>query len=229
VRPELISIIVPILDEERTLAGLLDHLAQQPGPIEVVVVDGGSADGGRRIVLDHPLGARLLDARRGRASQMNAGARAAAGDLLLFLHADTRLPPAGLAQLRAAAVGGALGGNFAIRWDDGRVFGWLLRHVARIQRRLGVFYGDSGIWVRRDAFEALGSYPEIPIMEDYVLARRLARTGRSARLPVAVVSSARRWRRLGIPRTVASWVVIRWAFVAGVSPERLARLYPPVR
>jgi rSAM/selenodomain-associated transferase 2 len=227
--PPLVSVIVPVLDEERALPRLLDHLAALHGGMEVIVVDGGSADASRAIVRAHPLGARLLRAGGGRAGQMNAGAAAAAGEALLFLHADTRLPQTAHASLAAALARGVVGGNFALRFDGGGAFARLLTCWYAVQRRLGVFYGDSAIFVRADAFRALGGYRPLAIMEDYDLARRLSRGGRTACLPGPAVTSSRRWRRLGVGRTVAAWAAIRYLYLLGVPAERLARLYRPAR
>jgi hypothetical protein len=121
------------------------------------------------------------------------------------------------------------GGNFALRFDGGDRFSRVLGAWYALQRRLGMYYGDSAIWLRRSAFEALGGFRPLPIMDDYDLARRLERGFRTTCLPGPAVTSARRWRALGVPRTVFSWVLIRWLFVAGVAPERLARLYRRVR
>jgi rSAM/selenodomain-associated transferase 2 len=227
--PPLVSVIVPVLDEARALPRLLDHLAALRGDIEVIVVDGGSADASRAIVRAHPLGATLLRAGGGRAGQMNAGAAAAAGEALVFLHADTRLPPTAHSSLAAALARGVEGGNFALRFDGGGAFARLLGSWYAVQRRLGVFYGDSAIFVRADAFRALGGYRPLAIMEDYDLARRLSRRRRTACLPGPAVTSSRRWRRLGVGRTVAAWAAIRWLYLLGVPAERLARLYRPAR
>ena len=105
----------------------------------------------------------------------------------------------------------------------------MLGAVYRFQRRHGYYYGDSSVWLRREAFDALGGYREIPIMDDYDLVRRLERLGRTRCLPGPATTSARRWRAMGIPRTVLAWFLIRWLYVAGVSPQRLARLYRVVR
>jgi rSAM/selenodomain-associated transferase 2 len=193
----------------------------------VVVSDGGSRDGTPELAARHPLAPRVVQAPSGRARQMNAGAAAARGELLVFLHADTRLPRGAYDSLVAAR--GADGGNFAVRFDGGDLFSRLLGAWYALQRRLGVYYGDSAIWLRRAAFEALGGFRPVPIMEDYELARRLERGFSTACLPGPAVTSARRWRALGVPRTVFSWVAIRWLFLAGVPPERLARLYRPAR
>jgi len=226
----LISVVVPVLNEAHGVPALLDHLFQLEGRFEVVIADGGSTDGTPKLASAHPSAPRLVHSPPGRAAQMNAGARAAEGEALLFLHADTRLPPDAYRSLRRAlADPGVIGGNFELRFDGADRFSRLLGGWYALQRRAGVYYGDSAIWVRRTAFERLGGYRPLPIMEDYELSRRLQRSGGTRCLPGPVVTSARRWQRIGLLRTIASWVLIRWLFLAGVSPARLARLYPHVR
>jgi rSAM/selenodomain-associated transferase 2 len=221
-----VSIVVPTRDEAAALPALLDHLAQLDGELEVIVADGGSRDGTPELAEDHPLKPLVMHVPGGRAAQLNAGARASSGDPILFLHADTRLPPHAHAALTTTR---ADGGNFALRFDGGDRFSAILGATYRLQRRLGIYYGDSAIWLTRSSFEALGGYRPLPIMDDYDLARRLEKGFRTACLPGPVVTSARRWRALGVPRTVLSWVLIRWLFIAGVPPERLAGLYRRVR
>lgn len=226
----LISIVVPVLDEEQTLGGLLEQLASLSGRFEVIVADGGSSDRTGDVARKHRLQPLVVQTTRGRASQCNAGAAAAHGDVLLFLHADTRLPAdAYRALARALANPAVIGGNFTLSFDGADRFSRLLGGWCRVQRRAGIYYGDSVIWLRRSTFERLGGFRPLPIMEDYDLVRRLERTGRTACLPGPALSSARRWQNLGLPRTIASWVLIRWLFIAGVAPARLARLYPKVR
>jgi rSAM/selenodomain-associated transferase 2 len=227
----LVSVVVPVLDEAAALPGLLDHLARSRGRTEVVVADGGSRDGTAEIARRHPSRPVVCVTGAGRARQMNAGAAAAGGDVLLFLHADTRVPDDAPERITAAlrADPGLEGGNFALRFDGGDSFSRLLSAWYSVQRRTGVYYGDSAVWVRHDVFDRLGGYRPLPVMEDYDFVRRLEKTGRTACLPGPAVTSARRWRALGVPRTVLSWVVIRWLFLAGVSPARLARLYRPAR
>ncbi len=225
-RRPLVTIVVPALDEAAALPSLLDDLAALAGRFEVIVADGGSSDGTPALAASHPLGPRVVAAPRGRAAQMNAGAAEARGDLIVFLHADTRLPETAYGSL---ATTSADGGNFAIRFDGEDRFSRTLGAWYGVQRRLHVYYGDSAIWLRRPVFDALGGFAPLPIMEDYDLARRLERGYRTACLPGPVVTSARRWRALGVPRTVFTWVAIRWLFIAGVSPARLARLYRRAR
>ena len=223
-----VSIVIPTLDEARELPLALDHLVRLGGPLEVIVTDGGSTDGTVALAERHPLAPRVVSAERGRAAQMNAGAAAATGDPIVFLHADTRLPLDALRRLRRAPRSVA-GGNFALRFDGGDRFARLLGAWYAAQRRLGVYYGDSAIWLRRAAFDALGGFRRLPVMEDYDLVRRLERHGRTACLPGPAITSGRRWRELGVARTVASWMAIRWLFLAGVSARRLAALYPKAR
>jgi uncharacterized protein len=222
----LVSVVVPTLDEAATLPSLLDQLAALEGRFETIVADGGSTDDTADLARAHRTAPRVTEARGGRAQQLNAGAAAAHGDPIVFLHADSRLPPDAYRSLTCTS---ADGGNFAIRFDGRDRFSRVLGAWYRVQRRLGVYYGDSALWLRRHAWDALGGFRPLPIMDDYDMARRLERGFTTACLPGPVVTSARRWRALGVPRTVLSWVAIRWLFVAGVPPERLAALYRRAR
>lgn len=226
----VVSVVIPVLDEERVIGSLLDHLDALPGRWELILADGGSSDRTLEIASRHRARPRIVAAPRGRANQMNAGATVAAGDALLFLHADTRLPRgAHWALARALADPRVGGGNFALRFGGGDRFSRVLGAWYALQRRGGIYYGDSAIWVRRELFERLGGFRALPIMEDYDLVRRLERATQTRCLPGPATTSARRWQRAGIARTVASWVAIRWLFLAGVPPHRLARLYANVR
>jgi rSAM/selenodomain-associated transferase 2 len=223
-----LSVIVPTLDEEATIASTLAH-ARRPGEVELIVVDGGSRDGTVRAA--RPLADRVLDGPRGRAAQMNAGVAAARGALLLFLHADTRLPddyPALVAD--ALAPAGVVGGRFDLRFDaPGLAYRVIERLIGLRSRLTGVATGDQAIFVRRDAFVRVGGYPPIPLMEDIALCRALKRAGRMVALRDVVVTSARRWQRDGLVRTVALMWTLRLAYYAGVSPARLARVYRDAR
>ncbi len=221
------SVVIPTLREASVLPATLDHLASLDGDLEVVVADGGSDDGTLAVAAAHPRADVVIEvAGGGRARQLNAGAARATGDVLVFLHADSRLPAGAHAALAATR---AEGGNFALRFDGGDRFSRLLTRVYGVQRRFGLYYGDSSIWARRSTFSRLGGFSELPIMDDYDFVRRLERSTATACLPGPATTSVRRWRRQGVLRTVASWLVIRWLFVAGVSPARLARLYRAVR
>lgn len=219
------------------MPALLDHLASLPGSFEVLVADGGSSDETGALARSHPLGPTVVEAGPGRANQLNRAAAVAAGELILFLHADTRLPAGAYASLANAwRAGGVVGGNFALRFGAGERFGdgddlfaRILGAVRALERRTGIYYGDSAIFARREAFEALHGFRPLPIMDDYDFARRLERLGRTICLPGPAVTSDRRWRSLGVVRTVALWNVIRALYLLGVDPARLARLYGPVR
>ena len=226
----MIAVVVPTLDEARELPATLDHLAALSGEWEVVVVDGGSRDGTPALARAHALAPAVVEAGGGRAAQLNAGARAATGDPVVFLHADSRLPAgAHRALSRAATNPNLVGGNFELRFDGGDRFSAVLSAVYARQRQLGFYYGDSSIWARRAAFGALGGYRELPVMDDYDFVRRLEAHGPTACLPGPAMTSSRRWRAQGVARTLLSWWVIRWLYVAGVSPGRLAGLYRQVR
>jgi rSAM/selenodomain-associated transferase 2 len=222
----LVSVCVPTRDEAGAIEALLDHLAALPGRWELLVADGGSTDGTLAVAGRHRSTPLLLSAGGGRATQLNAAAALATGELLVFLHADSRLPPDAYAQLTQTR---AQGGNFALRFDGTDRFSRLLGAVYAFQRRAGLYYGDSTVWCARGLFAELGGYREIAIMDDYDFVRRLERATVTACLPGPATTSSRRWLALGVPRTFFAWTVIRWLYLAGVSPARLARLYARVR
>ena len=221
-----VSIVVPALDEAANLAWLLPDLRARWPAAEVVVADGGGGDATRESAAAHP-GVRWLGAPRGRARQMNAGARRAHGDILLFLHADTRLPDGALEAIgQALGDPAVVGGRFDVRFDSPRpimrVVAWLMNRRSRLT---GISTGDQGIFVRRAVFEALGGYPDIPLMEDVELSRRLKRQGRLAALPLRVTTAARKWEREGAARTIVLMWGLRVLYFVGVSPARLHRWY----
>ena len=223
-RAEALAIVVPILDEAATLPALLVHLAGwRARGCEVVLVDGGSRDDS--VAMARAAGLRVVVAERGRARQMNAGAQACGGALLLFLHADTRLPEAADAMVRAALAVQAWG-RFDVR-IDGRPL--MLRVVAALMnlrsRLSGIATGDQAIFVRREVFEALGGFPDQPLMEDIELSRRLLRVSRPACLRARVRTSGRRWEQRGVWRTILLMWRLRWAYWRGVPAERLAEAY----
>jgi glycosyltransferase involved in cell wall biosynthesis len=194
----------------------------------VILADGGSRD--RTAAIAARRGVRVVAPGGGRARQLNAAAATASGQVLLFLHADSRLPSGAYASLAAAAVERrVVGGNFALRFDGDDRFARALTAAYAFDRRLGLYYGDSSVWVTRAAFEGLGGYRDLPIMDDFDFVRRLERAGRTACLPGPATTSDRRWRALGAGRTLLTWLFIRHAFLAGVPPARLARLYRRVR
>jgi len=219
-----LSVIIPALNEEALVAGAV-RSALEAGALEVVVVDGGSADA--TVAQATHAGARIVHAPAGRAAQMNTGAAEATGDVLLFLHADTTLPPDACDQVRRAlADRGAVGGAF--RYSAGDESSVLDRLVSAVGGwRYATFrlpYGDQGIFAVRRVFEDLGGFPAMPVMEDYEFARRLKRLGRLGRATSAVRTSTRAWREGGLLRTTALDVATIAGYRLGVGPERLAQL-----
>lgn len=217
-----ISVIVPVLNEEDRIGGLLKELKNSDA--EVIVSDGGSTDRTVRICRDE--GVKVVSARQGRARQMNAGAEAAEGDLLLFLHVDTMLPARFPKLIREAVKDGFIAGAFSFGVDGNTRSMRFIEWAANFRAwRLGVVLGDQGIFVEREMFIRVGGFPDQPVMEDYELWRRLKQLGGTVILPVRAVTSARRWVEYGTWRTTLVNQAVTWMYVLGVSPERLARWY----
>ena len=223
-----ISIVTPVLDEARNLPLRGREFSRQEGPWEWIVVDGGSDDGSDAAAQN--AGAELVRAPRGRGPQLNAGAARATGELLLFLHADTSLPPGALdASRRVLAEKSIVGGNFTFAFDDRSLAGRFLVAVYAVKQQLFcVWYGDSAMFVRRDVFETLGGFDDVPIMEDIRFVERLRRAGRTMRLDLVVKSSARRYRGHAFV-TILRWTALFALYKCGVSPRILARHYSPHR
>ena len=221
-----LSIIVPVLNEAAGIAAALEALAPfRRRGVEVVVVDGGSSDG--TVELAGPLAERVLTAPRGRAAQMNAGAAAAHGDVLMFLHADTTLPPeADGLLLYGLADSGRVWGRFDIAIDGKNT---LLKLVASLMnwrsQITGIATGDQAMFVTRDAFAAAGRFPDIALMEDVALSAKLKRIGRPLCLAARVCVSGRRWTTHGVLRTILLMWRLRLAYRLGAEPAALARRY----
>ncbi len=217
-----ISVIIPALNEAGNLPAVLERLAGADN-LEVIVVDGGSDDGTPEVAGSH--GAKVIGAPRGRARQMNAGARVATGGILLFLHADT-LPPEdfdGLARRLLSDPAVALGAFRLCINARGLGYRFIEAAVSLRNRLASMPYGDQAYFLRRELFEAVGGFPEEPAMEDYLLVKRLRRRGVIVTLPACVFTSPRRWQREGLLRTTIRNVVAYWAYPLGVSPARIAR------
>jgi rSAM/selenodomain-associated transferase 2 len=225
-----LSIIVPVLDEAAGMVTALGRL--QPLRLrghEVIVVDGGSRDGSpeaARAVADH-----VIQSPRGRALQMNAGARTAKGDVLLFLHADTILPAdADHLIIEGLDGSGRAWGRFDVRLSGEatalRVVAFFMNQRSRLT---GIATGDQAIFVRRATFERIGGFPALALMEDIALTRRLRRVSRPLCLREQLVASSRKWEREGVVRTVLLMWRLRLAFFLGADPAELARRYYPSR
>ena len=219
-----LSIVVPVLNEASGIEAHLGRLAPlRARGVELIVVDGGSGDATLRLAM--PLADRVFEAPRGRAAQMNAGARAAAGDALLFLHADTRLPEVA-DRLVVRALERAHWGRFDVHIEGRHRLLAMVGAAMNLRSRLsGIATGDQAIFMRRAAFDAAGGFPQIPLMEDVALSRRLKRIGRPACVAERVVTSGRRWERRGVLRTIMLMWRLRLAYFLGADPVKLARSY----
>ncbi len=220
-----LSIVIPVLNEAAGIVTALEHLQglRRQG-VEVIVVDGGSSDA--TVERAGPLADGVTTSRRGRGRQMNAGAAMATGDVLLFLHADTLLPPSAPDLIGEAVGNGACWGRFDVRIDGA------LRGLAMVafmmnwrSRLTGIATGDQAIFVRREAFERHGGFPDIPLMEDIVFSSWMREEARPACRPEKVTTSGRRWEKHGLLRTILTMWGLRLRFFLGANPHDLAREY----
>lgn len=223
-----VSIIIPVLNEEEQIASALHDLESLPVD-EVIVVDGGSTDHTRAIVANTQT--TLVDSPSGRAMQMNHGAGRAGGDVLLFLHADTRLPTSAVSDIRKALSDArCVGGRFDLKLNGKRWVFKLIEALINLRSRLSrVATGDQAIFVRKEVFDAMAGFPDLPLMEDIAFCRKLKKRGRVACLRTQVVTSSRRWEKEGIWSTILKMWWLRLLFLAGVSPFFLKRFYGNAR
>ncbi len=218
-----------MLNESPRIAGTLNSIRRAAPAAEIIVVDGGSSDAS--VAIARPLCDVLITAPRGRARQMNAGASGSHGDALVFVHADTIVPRTFARDIAAALSDPAVvGGRFDVKLDASalpyRVIGAMISLRSRISR---TGTGDQAIFVRRDVFDRLGGFPELELCEDLEFSRHLKRAGRIACLRSRVTTSARRWNRDGLVRTVVKMWMIRAMYLIGVPPARLKRMYSDTR
>jgi rSAM/selenodomain-associated transferase 2 len=224
-----VSVIIPTLNEEESIGATLESIARIKGELEVIVADGGSVD--RTVEIARQFGARVIASQRGRGTQMHNGAQAARGQTFLFLHADTRAP--GDLVMRIIEVLSSdetiLGGNFDIRFDGtsraASFMTWLYPKLGN----LGLCYGDSGIFVRSSIYNEIGGFNSFPLFEDLDFMTRLKKRGRMIRLPIELVTSARRFEGRRFPFTFARWSILQALYWIGVSPLTLSKLYVPLR
>jgi rSAM/selenodomain-associated transferase 2 len=219
------SIIIPVLNEADMIRNALCHLEplRRQGA-EIIVADGGSTDGSPDLVREAAL--RAVRAPKGRAVQMNAAAKAATGDYLLFLHVDTRLPENADTVLAKVFAARAVWGRFDVRLSGNHPLLRIVEALMNWRSRLtGIATGDQAIFVRRDAFERIGGFPEISLMEDIALSSRLKRIARPACLRERVTTSSRRWERNGTVRTILLMWKLRLLYFLGTDPAKLAAVY----
>lgn len=221
-----LSVIIPVLNEAECITETVGRLqSMRARGHEVIVVDGGSTDS--TVALVKQSADRLIRADRGRARQMNAGARNASGDIFWFLHADTRVPDNADEQiLSALATGMNCWGRFDITLADSGVLLACVARAMNLRSRLtGIATGDQGIFMTRSAYERIGGFEDIPLMEDIAVSRVLGKLSRPAALRTALATSTRRWRRYGVVRTVVTMWGLRLGYFIGIPPHRLSRFY----
>lgn len=219
-----ISIVIPVLNEANAIGDVLAQVGKACA-VEVIVVDGGSHD--ETVTLAQSMGVKVICATAGRANQMNAGAAVATGEILLFLHADTRLPSEFATLVRQALQDPkTVAGAFELQIDAQM---WGLRTIEVMvnlrSRLLSLPYGDQGIFLKSSVFRKIGGFPNLPIMEDFEFMRRLRTLGKVAIVPASVLTSGRRWQKLGVVKTTALNQIAIVAYLLGVSPHRIVRWY----
>jgi rSAM/selenodomain-associated transferase 2 len=215
-----ISIVIPVLNEANALPKILSLRATN---IEIIVVDGGSQDS--TVEIAKSSGVKVLQTQSGRAIQMNAGAAIATGEILLFLHADTRLPN-GFDRMIRETLSHAISGAFQLKIDATLPgLRWVEWGVNLRSRYFQLPYGDQAIFLRTDTFEKMGGFPNLPIMEDFEFVRSLKQWGNIAIVPDFVLTSGRRWQKLGVFRTTIVNQIVILAYFLGVSPQRILQWY----
>ena len=222
----MISVIIPSLNEAGNILKSIDSVRRQDREAEIIVVDGGSQDDTPELARWH---AQVITSPRGRAVQMNTGARRATGHVLLFLHGDSRLAPGALAQMQRSLDNPRVaGGSFTLVFDTDNFWLRFYAFCSTIDC-LCFRYGDQGIFVRRAVFETMGGFQDIPLMEDIAFCRALKRMGPMDCLRTRAITSARRWERDGVWRTIIKMWMLKLGYLAGVSPERLKQYYADTR
>ena len=222
-----ISIIIPVLNEAKILEQTLSRLHSELGHHELIIVDGGSTDGSTCIAEKY---GKVLISERGRSKQLNAGAAAASGNILIFLHADIWLELGALAAVETALSLGYVGGGFRQKIDGKNMLYRAIEIAGNIRGKyLKVFYGDSGIFLSRAAFEQIGGFPEMPILEEMEFSKALRQLGKTTLVTPHIHISARRWETKGIIRTTANNWLITLLYFLKFSPEQLAKLYRHIR
>jgi rSAM/selenodomain-associated transferase 2 len=218
------TIIIPTLNEGQSIVNCLTALQALRHCCELIVVDGGSTDNTRKLA--KPLADMVISSESGRATQMNAGAQAAKGGLLIFLHADTLLPQKALSQIAQAINSNRQWGRFDVQLSGNHP---MLRMVAFFMnwrsRLTGIATGDQVIFVNKEIFESVGQYPPIPLMEDIALCKKLKRISPPACLKAKAISSGRRWEQFGVFKTIALMWSLRLRYFFGANPQTLVALY----
>lgn len=223
-----VSVIIPAFNEAESIKRTIEAVKSLGGNLEIIVVDGGSIDETQRIA--QSCGVSVLQAERGRGNQMHFGAKSAESDILWFLHADTIPENSTIEQMKNALNDAeTVGGNFTIRFDGefkaAKFLSWLYPHL----RKIGLIYGDSAIFVRREIYEKTGGFKPLHLFEDLEFINRLKREGKLANLSAKVTTSSRRFEGRSFLLTFAKWSIFQGLFWLGVNPNYLAKKYYPIR
>ena len=226
---DVISVIIPVLNEEKTIVDTLEHVNGLAAKKELIVVDGGSID--QTPQLAEGLADKVCHTKAGRGHQMNYGAQVANGDILFFLHSDSWLESGSLLALREVMKDQTIaGGCFSLKIADDS---WPLRFISWTSnlraKYLNLIFGDQGIFVRKDIFEKVGGYPEIELMEDWEFSRQLAKGRKLVQLDHQIYTSARRWKEQGIWQTIWLMHKIKFLYLMGVKPAKLKDIYHDAR
>ena len=222
-----ITLILPVYNESKTIGPMLDQLARLPGEWEILFADGGSTDDTLTQIGDRfP----VLHAPKGRANQMNFAAAHATSDYIWFVHCDSRLPVDAHAQIEAAARAGSPWGCFHIGFDYNGPFMGCNTCLSNRRARRGIAFGDQGIWIKKEAFESMGGFPDLPIMEDYEFSLRMQRKGIPiCVLPGQIITSGRRYEKKFPPLTMWQMFYLRCLYRRGVDIQEIARRYKDIR
>lgn len=233
--PSSIAIIIPTLNEERALAQTLQQVQQQHFH-EVIVVDGGSLDQTVSVATDNLSGlcqqeAKVIVSDRGRARQLNAGTAHVQSDILLFLHADTKLPTDARKEIEHVMENPqCIGGRFDVQFEHDRGWPWVISRMMNWRSRWsGIATGDQAIFVRREIFQQMGGYKDIPLMEDIEFSKRLKHLGEVAPLHTKVTTSFRRWEQRGALATILQMWTLRFLYWLGLDPRKLHQFYATIR
>ncbi|GHS99523.1 glycosyl transferase family 2 [Synergistales bacterium] len=230
----MLSIIVPLYNEAKNILPLIERLAALRGEPQILLVDGGSADGtpslARAALSRLSLNARVISSVKGRAKQCNLGAGEAEGDVLFFLHADSVVRADAPVLIEQAVKDGAEWGCFRLRFDDPHPLMTICAYMSDLRAKRGVIFGDQGIFIRTPLFRLAGGFPDLPIMEDYEFSLLMSRRGvRPLRIDSPIVTSARRFRARGRLRVMFEMLRLRALYRRGVSAEELCRMYSDAR
>ncbi|MEJ7849745.1 MAG: TIGR04283 family arsenosugar biosynthesis glycosyltransferase [Pyrinomonadaceae bacterium] len=220
----MISIILPTFNEAAEIEKTLAAVKRLGGNTEIIVADGGSND--KTAAIARQFGAIVVESPRGRGDQMRAAALKSSGEILWFVHADSRPSPVALNEIREALEDpSVVAGNFTLRFAGAsrpaKFMTWFYRHI----RKIGLLYGDSGIFVRREAYDCVGGFKPLPLFEDLELVRRLRKIGKVVTLNAEILTSSRRFENRAFLPVFIRWILFQCLYWIGVSPHRMARIY----